>query len=353
MNAMITVRPLAESEYQDWRRLVEDSPEGSIYSTSEYLRALCAATGGRFTVLAAFRGNELAGGVALYEERARWGTVVSPRLLLFYNGLVLRARNTRYPSKRAAEIVEITKALETAIRRSGYARVCLKQRSSLNDVRVFQDRGWRARPTYTMMVPLVDLDAQWGRVDQNLRRLIKRCAKMGIRCSEDDDFASFFRMHLETHLRKRMRLYLPEDAFARFFRALHENGLGRLFHARLPDGESIASQLVLVSGHPVSHTVAAAADAAHLGLGANAFLRWKVFETLAQDGFSANDLTSATLDTVTRFKSQLGGTLETCLEVERIDSVPMRIGEVFKKSTGRIRGLVGRVTASTKTRSSR
>ena len=148
-----------------------------------------------------------------------------------------------------------------------------------------------------------------------------------------------------------MRMYLPEDAFRRFVQALLEGGLGRLFHARLPDGRSIASQLVLVSRHPVSHTVAAAADAEHLGLGANAFLRWKVFETLAREGFAANDLTSATLDSVTRFKAQLGGDLKLCMEVERVDSLPMRLGEVARSFTERLRRLAGPVIPTTKARS--
>ena len=72
------------------------------------------------------------------------------------------------------------------------------------------------------------------------------------------------------------------------------------------------------NGFAVSHTVSAAADADHLRMGATAFLRWKVLESLSALGYKANDLTDAALNPVTHFKSQLGGNLETCLVFERV-----------------------------------
>ena len=59
-------------------------------------------------------------------------------------------------------------------------------------------------------------------------------------------------------------IYLPRGGLPRYFERLRSQRLARLFHARLPEGESISTQLVLLGPHPVSHTVSAAADAAHL-----------------------------------------------------------------------------------------
>jgi hypothetical protein len=67
--------------------------------------------------------------------------------------------------------------------------------------------------------------------------------------------------------------------------------------------------------------VCAAADAKHLNLGASSFLRWKVFEDLAGQGYEGNDLTDAALNPVTHFKSQLGADLEMCLTFKTPDSL--------------------------------
>src|SRR5205823_9304662 len=102
-------------EYEGWNAFVESSPQGSVYSTSTYLSALCSALGVRFRILAAKRGDELLGGVAFVEQQVGAGLRVAPRPLLYYNGLLLAEHSTKYPSQRTARILEVTAALEQAL----------------------------------------------------------------------------------------------------------------------------------------------------------------------------------------------------------------------------------------------
>lgn len=301
---------LPEEAYDEWDRLVAESPEGSPYSTAAYLDVLCRCAGGRFRVLGVRHGQELVGGVALYERDDLAGTYVQPRLLLYYNGLVLRDYDTRYPSRRTSRHLGIMDELARALDERGYAAVELRCRSPRRDLRPFLRRGWSTEPSYSYVVPLEEVDALWDRVEQNLRRLVERAEDEGLSFTEDDDFDAYFRMHREVHERKGAPLYLPREAYARYVADLREAGIARLFHARLADGRSVAAQLVLAGDHPVTHTVSAAAEGDHQDTGANPFLRWKVFRALAGDGYRGNDLTDASLNSVTRFKSQLGGDLE-------------------------------------------
>lgn len=346
MKEPVSVRELTESDYSAWNELVAASPDGSPYATPEYLAALCEATGEGFRILAACRGEEILGGVALYEERTRVGIEVSPRLLLHYNGLVLRHYETKYPSVRTARHLETMAALREAMGRRGYAGLRLKCRHTVKDARVFIEAGWTARPSYTYVVPINDIPQLWGRMEQNLRRLVERCGKQGIVVGEDDDFGNFFRMHLETHERKGAAVYLPPAAFERYFRRLRAAERMRLYHARLPDGQSVCAQLVLADRHRVAHTVSAAADARHLNLGATAYLRFKVFEDLSRRGYLANDLTDAALNPVTHFKSQLGGDLELCLSLEAPPSARARLFRLgqraYRATRHALPGLAGR-----------
>ena len=324
MNPRYRTTYLTEAEYDEWNQLVSKSPQGSIYSTPQYLSTLCMVTNATFRILAVRRGDELVGGVGLYEVKSPGGWYVSPRLLLYYNGILLRHFETKYPSMRTSRYLEILDAIEGTVSRSGYSRVILKNHNSLTDARLFQTRGWTALPTYTYVVPLGDLNLLWNRVEQNLRRLIKRCSQDGIQFTEDGDFESFYKMHEETMKRKGALLYLPCDLFRRYFESLKSQQLCRIYQARLPNGRPIASQLVLLGPYECAHTVSAAADKEFLNVGANAFLRWKVFEALSKMGYSANDLTDAALNPVTHFKSQLGGDLQTCFELVRPDTLMFR-----------------------------
>lgn len=326
------VRPLRETEFDEWSNLVSKSPDGSIFNLPKYLEVLCRTAGGRFSVLGVRYGDELAGGVALYERDCRYGTHVSPRPLLSYNGIVLRRYETRYPSQQTARQIKIMSAIVNGLSHRGYAQVTFNCGSSITDLRPFLSAGWSASPFYTYIVPVADLELLWSRIEQNLRRLIKRCEKDGMTVGDDDDFEAFYRMHAKTMERKGQAPYLPELAFRQYFETLRAGNLCRLFHARLPDGRPITTQLVLLGPNPVSHTVTAAADPEFLQTGGTAFLRWNAFKAISEMGFYGNDLTGAGLNPVTHFKSQLGGDLHLFLVASSPRTFRYRLGsraEVF------------------------
>ncbi|HKP29065.1 MAG TPA: GNAT family N-acetyltransferase [Gemmatimonadales bacterium] len=347
MAASVTVRELAEKDYPAWAKLVAGSPSGSPYSTAEYLDALCSAAGGTFRILAVMRGEEMVAGVGLYERAGRAGKWIWPRLLLYYNGLVLRHFETKYPSQQTSRSVEALNALAGAIAERGYANVILKNRSPLDDLRPFISRGWDVRASYTYVVNLTDLTAQWGRVEQNLRRLVERARQQGLVFTQDDDFDGFYALHAATLYRRDVAAYLPKEPFSRWYTRLRGQNIARLYHARMPDGRIAATQLVLAGAHRVSHTISAAADPELQSSGANPFLRWHAFEALSKEGYTGNDLTDASLNPVTHFKAQLGGDLAVTLVATSPSSRGWRIHsaleQAYRGARGLARGLRDRV----------
>ena len=106
----------------------------------------------------------------------------------------------------------------------------------------------------------------------------------------------------------------------------------------IPDGKPIASQIVLLGDHPVSHTLCAAIDPQLRQMGAAAFLRWRGFELLCRLGKTANDLTDAALNSVGHFKSQFGK-LVTSMVVETKGTIGWRPRTVLSHSYARSREL--------------
>lgn len=312
----VRVDELTDDERDAWSEFVRDSTYGSAYSLGAYLEVLAKVVGGSVRTVVARQGSSIVGGVAFLERRSPLSAFVAPRLLLYYNGFVLRDYETRYPSQRAARQNEVVDAIAEQLESRRYGRLELRSRAPFTDARALRARGWTIAPSYTYVVPLGDLEGLWTRVDQNLRRLIQRARKVGIELVVDEDFESFFRLHVATGSRKDVPVYLGREAFRSYYTELHERGLCRLYHARMPDGRVAASQIVLL-GHHSTHTVCAAADGELLSTGANPFLRWSVFEHLAASGYTDNDLTDASLGPVARFKGQLGGDLVMSLVARR------------------------------------
>ncbi len=308
MAQQVSTVVLGEPELDGWARLAAASPDGSIYAMPQYLEILCRSAGGRYRVLGAKLGEELAGGVALYERDSRRGPYVTPRPLLYYNGVVMRRFGSKYPSEQTARNLKVFAALAAALAATE-ARVELRCASSFPDARPFQAAGWRATPGYSYVVPIDDLAQVEARMEQNLRRLAKRAEEQMVTVSSDDDFGAFYRLHAGLMDRRDVEAYLPEAAFGGYFGALRRAGWCRLYQARLPDVRVAASQLVLLGPGAVAHTAAAASDPELQRTGAASLLRLKVFEAVAALGYAALDLTDAALNPVTHFKSQLGGEL--------------------------------------------
>ena len=348
MGSDVVCRKLHPDEYPGWLKLLAESPQGSVYANPSYLEILCRATGGSFSLLGVFRGSELVAGLPLYEQPITGGRSVANRLLLYYSGIVLKPLSTRYPSKATSKYLDSLDAIADWLTSAKYARVILNHQGMI-DARPFLVRQWTARPGYTYVVPIADLPSAWNRVDQNLRRLVDRCAESGVSFSDDDDFESFFALHLQTHERKGAPLYLPKEQFAKYFIEIRSSGLGKLYQARLADGRAVAGQIVLFGQAGRSYTVCAGADSEFLNLGTTPWLRWEAFKVLSAAGYTSNDLTDAALNEITRFKAQLGGDLITnmiiqqpdCLELQRELQNAQRRNRVTQKVKSGIKRLMG------------
>jgi len=304
-----TTQVLDENQYDAWNALVTDSPTGSIYARPEYLDALCSATGGRFELMGVFRKGALVGGIPLYWEEGRAGRVATNRLLLYYNGLVTGKSESRSPAKQQSLMIGIQSAASPGLKSKSLDSLTIHSRN-LGDSRVFRADGWHVRPHYSLVVELHDLDHCWDRIDHNLQRLIRRSESKGIKITCDEDFDEFYRQHESLCQRKSLPLYLPKQNFRNYYERLAKLGYCRIFHARLEDGKSIASLFILACKHPTTHTVVAASDDEFHDAGASAQIRWESFKHLCEAGYKENDLTDASLNSVTRFKSQLGGRLQ-------------------------------------------
>ncbi|MHB0879239.1 MAG: GNAT family N-acetyltransferase, partial [Anaerolineae bacterium] len=271
MSSKYEVRYLSEADYPAWDRFVDGSTHGGVYSTTGFLRALCAVAGTKFEVLAVWKGSEIHGGVALHFTDSKYGRLVQPRGLLYYNGLVLRDFASKHPGEAASRNLEILRAVAAELEGGRYGSVTLCNRHPLRDVRAFCWQDWVVTPRYTYEVDISDPAVLWERIDQNARRLITRCGNQGMLFAESNDFDFFYRLHLATCLRKGIDPYLERQKFATLFGALKADGTCRMYTATLADGKPVAAQLVLATGHPVTHTWAASTDPEYLTTGASAF----------------------------------------------------------------------------------
>lgn len=340
----LKVRYLDPSEYDLWDRFVDESPQGSIYNQSYFLETFCSVSGGQFRILAVFKQDELQGGIGLHYRKSRYGDMIRLQAPLYYNGFVLKRFDSKYPSINSSREVEVIRMILDELENGTYASAELSSRFTFDDPRSLLWRGWQVWPRYTYVVQIQDMNRQWEKVEQNLRRLISRCEKEGMTLEPSNDADAFYSMHESTYRRKGTRPYLNREQFLHLHRALSERNACQIYFATTATGIRAASQIVLMSKHPVTHTWLAGSDPEFLRSGASAFLRWKAFEDLQQRGYEYNDLTDAMNETVAKFKGQFGGDLRSSFVLYKTFSSKLRthnrIANLFTQSVNFARRLL-------------
>src|SRR5262249_11202223 len=157
--------------------------------------------------------------------------VISPRMLLYYNGPVLRDDLLALEGDYSRKLGCLS-ALCTLLGQQQVNTITLHCRDGYQDFRPFIQQGWRAAPTYTIVVPTADSGQLWSRIDKNARRLVRRAEIAGCTVEPDNDFDSLYRAHEEVHRRKGSQLYLPRESFRRYVEDLVAANLGVIFSAR-------------------------------------------------------------------------------------------------------------------------
>ena len=335
MSKSLTVKYLDSSEFEEWDKFVDRSENGSIYSKSYFLEALSQVYSAGYRILAVYKNDELMGGVGIYFNKTRYGDKVHIPPLLYYNGLVIKEFPTKYPSVLTYKQLDIVNAIIDELEGGNYASVDLSSRYSFQDLRAFAWRGWKIWPRYTYVVPISDLNQQWNYVEQNVRRLINRCESENMSIVIDDDIETFIQLYQGTYQRKGLTSYINRDRFLKVYQTLKKHDACQIYYVSLPNGQRIATQVVLMTEHPVTHTWMAGSDPEFLKTGASAFLRWKVFEDLNRRGYAFNDLTDATIASVAKFKSQFGGNLEQSFVVYKVMSARLKLHNKFKSVLSR------------------
>ena len=338
------VREVSIDEYAVWKSVLESASEGSPYQLPEYLFALATATGANVKLLGAFgKSGDLEGGVGLYTTNSVLGDVATSRLMLYYNGPFVKQSKSSYPQKRESHRRNVLQAIESHLSQSALRSVRFKVRCASDDYRSFLANGWTARPVYSYVIPLDNIAHQWRLVDANVKRLVRRGQKEGLRLNVDGDFDSFYEMHVEMHNRKGSPIYFCKPVFRALVQSLTKHRIGRIFQVSSPSGDPLASQLVLYGSGKVAHMLSAAGFSSAQNTGCNAFLRWQVCEWLAAHSYDALDLTDAHNPSVARFKAQFGPCLQTGLEFNSPQSAMSRMMNLSQKFVSRVGGKLSRI----------
>lgn len=331
MSDKLVIRELEQDEFLRWDEFVDESPQGSIFSKSFWLKCNAELINGHFKILGVLNGDLLLGGIGLCIKKHLLGKEVITPILTPYSSIILRNPVTKYPHKIVDEQLEVAEKIIRQIRLEKYLTVKIINSPRINDVRAFYWDNWTVWPSYTYEIPLSNFDKTKEMFDHNVRNKINKSERSNIQFKIKDDFESLYSLLKLTFKRRKRPLFMNKDKFQKLYDNLKKHNCCKMYFAEIEGGKPVSGRITLFTKHQVAHDWVAGADPDYLNTGATPFLISKILEDLSRNGYKYLDMDGANVPTIAKFKSTFGGELKHYFILECSRFIAIDIYKPLKK----------------------
>ncbi|MBI4283420.1 MAG: GNAT family N-acetyltransferase [Chloroflexi bacterium] len=312
MDSGYHVRVLAKSEYNLWDKLVDSSPQGTIFSSSTWLELMAETQEREARVYGCYSGQNLVGGcITLVTQKGPFKKGWVPPLTSYF-GVVIQPHESPRISKQESLEGKIMRSLIERLQ-ADFDSIKLSNHSSLIDIRPFLWARWRAETRYTFTADVRDIEAMWRGVDQEARYEINKARKNGVGVCHSDDIRQFSRLVELTFLRQGKAPEPSERLLLHLFDRLSRRGLCRLYLAGETQESANAGALVVWDSKRAYYLMAASDPA--IRNGSPSLLLWTILEEMSQN-FAEVDLVGANTPSIAKFKKDFASRLVPYYVVE-------------------------------------
>ena len=326
-----SIQEIDANQEKEWDCFVEESPQGSLFATSTWKKITEKGTPHRFRIYAAREKDRIRGGVVFLEKSQLGRLVALNPLLCPYPGFILPKVETSKISDQLSKEHEAEKRLITFLEER-YAQIDFHNAPELNDVRAFNQKGWKSVPRYSYHLDVSDPDALWERLDGSTRRAIKKAGRSDLNIIADDcspqEIHDLLNQTLTRHGDKNP---IPASLVGEVVSSDNLKTNRKILAARTPEGKP-ASVIVCVWDWKRAYYLLAASESEHIKTGINSLLIWEMAKLLSKLPIKEFDFIGANIPTIARFKENFNPILVTYYRLEKWPSFSFRL----LKSAGRI-----------------
>ena len=295
------VRALEPGEFARWDEFVRQSPQGTLFHTTLWLKAASVP----FQLLGCFRGDELRGGFALGLLGNRYAGMPH-RGITPYLGIL-------YPASQGKYVTEISNNKEIGIAFAAFlAQTFTKVEIDLSpeviDTMPFRWQGFTIGLGYTYRLSLTNFESVLENMDAARRRNIVSAEKAGIKVEAGADLDLILRLR-EMSFERQELSPLYEEAAHKIERALRSADRCLGFLARNKENKPVGG-VWIVWDEKRAYYLLGGYDHAAKSNNAVALAMWRAIQYTALNLRLAEfDFEGSVIPPVERFFRKFGGTL--------------------------------------------
>jgi hypothetical protein len=313
----IKVRILNDKEYPLWDKLVELSPSGTIFHTSQWLVSAGRESHVKTELFGAFLHDRLIGGCAIHSHNfVVFFTSASTTLPLTpYGGVIIQP----YESSKIREIEgyegSIIRALLSGIQKEYPYFLTLTMSPQVIDVRPYTWQGWNESISYCYIFSLSGNIAE--SVSKKVRWSVNKAKKSGIVAKQKWDKDIYWDLTLKTYRKQEKLPPFSQDLLFSLIDIIQKNQWGEMWIAETPSGEIAAAEIVIWD-HLMAYRWSAASHDQYKDTGATSFLLFEIITYLQENGFKKFNMMAANTPHLTKFISSFNPEIVPYYSVQKL-----------------------------------
>ncbi|MFC1693341.1 GNAT family N-acetyltransferase [Candidatus Latescibacterota bacterium] len=315
---------LTVSEIEDislWDSFVESSPQGTIFSTSSWLKSAGKAHGGEPRIMGVWEGDQLVAGVSFIHVAHGPFKKASSPVMTPYGGIVFRPDSGKRRSE--AESFNAVCAEHLIIDLSArYHHIFLVHSPGFTDIRPLTWAEWTGKIQYTYEIDITDTGKLWDHMERRVRKVIRKAESSLELCGKID---------IEHFMELYERIYKDRGSEPPVERGRITSMVDEIMHSDFAEmrtvrgsGGQVISAVILVHDTDRVYTWISGSIPEKNATGAYSLQFWDAIKRHA-DVHKKLDMVGANIPSIAFFKKGFGGVLTPYYVTERYSSGMVRM----------------------------
>lgn len=314
--SQVEVRKIEAKEYQLWDNLVSDSPQGTIFHISDWIKTCSSLLNKKCLLLGYFEDNELRGGCSMYvtPRLKLWNFATSTVSMTPYGGFLLPTRESTNVRGQESKDSAIIIGILNRISRYRFDYINITNPPSFHDIRPFTWNDWTSSVYYTYIFSLTE-DISLS-VSKKVRNTVRKAEKNKIHIRKYYDPDLYWILNIKTYEKQNLKPPFTKAFLTGMLNMIIEKNIGEMWVAETESGE-VASAEIITWDNKMAHRWSAASNTSLKETGATSLLLYEILKDLQMREFKEINLMAGNTPNLAQFISSFNPKLVPYYSVKK------------------------------------
>lgn len=301
--ADITIRYLTHEEFHLWNDYVTSHPDGSVFLTTVFLKAISEPVKREVKVLCVFKNSDIIGGFAFGSiKKPGFNIIPIPYECPVFHPLITE-RESKFVSKKESYYNTTLTLLLQQLKKE-YDTFQFVFSPQIKDLRPYRSNGLKLEVSYTYFSNIKETDLKNPGFDPSTKRQIAKAVNHNYTISKglsDENLDAFYSLLQQTYTRQGLVLKMDKKAYSKMLSDLSDRNWLELFVSRFDNQPAAA--FAITTFNQTAHYWISCSDSDLSKLGAPSALLMEVMTRLKTLDIEIFDLVGANTQSVSTFKA--------------------------------------------------